>query len=91
MGIEWVINVITVVSLLFKHLGEALNDAYVMDMLPLTMYYYFMSYLALTYAQSIRVGLALIQARITVVLQLQARFNSLISLIIRISSGLWLS
>jgi hypothetical protein len=36
------------------------------------MYYDFMSYLTLTYAQSIRVGLALIQARTTVVLQLQS-------------------
>jgi hypothetical protein len=38
----------------------------------LYLYYDFMSYLALTYAQSIRVGLALIQARTTVVLQLQS-------------------
>jgi hypothetical protein len=35
------------------------------------MYYDFMSYIALTYAQSIRVGLALLQARTTVVIQLQ--------------------
>jgi hypothetical protein len=57
--------------LVAKHLGEAFDDAYVKDFLLLTMYYDF-SYLALTYAQSIRVGLALIQARTTVVLQLQS-------------------
>jgi hypothetical protein len=58
--------------LVIKHLGEAFDDAYVKDLLLLTMYYDFMSYLALTYAQSIRVGLALLQARTTVVLQLQS-------------------
>jgi hypothetical protein len=58
--------------LLVKHLGEAFDDAYAKDLLLLTMYYDFMSYLALTYAQSIRVGLALLQARTTVVLQLQS-------------------
>jgi hypothetical protein len=57
--------------LVAKHLGEAFDDAYVKDFLLLTMYYDF-SYLALTYAQSIRVGLALIQARTTVVIQLQS-------------------
>jgi hypothetical protein len=36
------------------------------------MNYDFMSFLALTYAQSIRVGLSLLQARTTVVLQLQS-------------------
>jgi hypothetical protein len=58
--------------LVVKHLGEAFDDAYVKDLLLLTMYYDFMSYLALTYTQSIRVGLALLQARTTVVLQLQS-------------------
>jgi hypothetical protein len=58
--------------LVVKHAGEAFDDAYVKDLLLLTMYYDFMSYLALTYAQSIRVGLALLQARATVVLQLQS-------------------
>ena len=57
--------------LVFKHLDEAFDDEYVKDLLLLTMYYDFMSYLALTYAQSIRVGLALLQARTTVVTQLQ--------------------
>jgi hypothetical protein len=55
--------------LVVNHLEEAFDDAYVKDMLLLTMYYDFISYLALTYAQSIRVGLTLIQARTTVVLQ----------------------
>jgi hypothetical protein len=58
--------------LVVKHLGEAFDDAYVKDLLLLTMYYDFMSYLALTYAQSIRVGLALLQGRTTVLLQLQS-------------------
>jgi hypothetical protein len=58
--------------LMFQHLEEAFDDAYVKDLLLLTMYYDFMSYLALTYAQSIRVGLALLQARTTVVIQLQS-------------------
>jgi hypothetical protein len=58
--------------LVIKHLGEAFDDAYVKDLLLLTMYYDFMSYLALTYAQSNRVGLSLLQARTTVVLQLQS-------------------
>jgi hypothetical protein len=55
--------------LVFKHLEEAFDDAYVKDLLLLTMYYDLMSYLALTYAQSIRVGLSLLQARTTVVLK----------------------
>jgi hypothetical protein len=75
--------------LVFQHLEEAFDDAYVKDLL--TMYYDFMSYLALTYAQSIRVGLSLLQARTTVVIQLQSLLSSPISLTIRISSGLWLS
>jgi hypothetical protein len=58
--------------LVVKHLGEAFDDAYVKDLLLLTIYYDFMSFLALTYAQSIRGGLALLQARTTVVLQLQS-------------------
>jgi hypothetical protein len=58
--------------LVFKHLGEAFDDAYVKDLLLLTMYYDFMSYLALSYAQSIRVGLVLLQACTTAVLQLQS-------------------
>jgi hypothetical protein len=58
--------------LVFQHLEEAFDDAYVKELLLLTMYYDFMSYLALTYAQSIRVGLALLQARTTVVVQLQS-------------------
>jgi hypothetical protein len=58
--------------LVVKHLGEAFDDAYVKDLLLLTMYYDFMSFLALRYAQSIRVGLSLLQARTTVVLQLQS-------------------
>ena len=58
--------------LVFQHLEEAFDDAYVKDLLLLTMYYDFMSYLALTYAQSIRVGLTLLQARTTVVIQLQS-------------------
>jgi hypothetical protein len=59
-------------ALVVKHLGEAFDDAYVKDLLLLTMYYDFMSFLALTYAQSIRVGLSPLQARTTVVLQLQS-------------------
>jgi hypothetical protein len=58
--------------LVVKHLGEAFDDAYVKDLLLLTMYSDFMSFLAFTYAQSIRVGLSLLQARTTVVLQLQS-------------------
>jgi hypothetical protein len=58
--------------LVFQHLEEAFDDAYVKDLLLLTMYYDFMSYLTLTYAQSIRVGLTLLQARTTVVIQLQS-------------------
>jgi hypothetical protein len=38
--------------LVVKHLGEAFDDGYVKDLL-LYLYYDFMSYLALTYAQSI--------------------------------------
>jgi hypothetical protein len=52
------------------NLDESFQDAYVRDLVLLTMYYDLMSYLAQSYARSVSVGLTLLQARPTVVAQL---------------------
>lgn len=57
--------------LAFTNLGRAFFDEYVRDMLLIMMYYDFVSHLALTYARNFVVGFILLQARTTVVTQLQ--------------------
>ena len=57
--------------LAFTNLGRIFVDEYVRDMLLIMMYYDFVSHLALTYARNIVVGFTLLQARTTIVTQLQ--------------------
>ena len=54
----------------FRHLEEAFVDAYIRDLQLLTMYYDFMAFLAVAYATSIVEGFTLLQARTTIVCQL---------------------
>jgi hypothetical protein len=56
--------------LAFRNLVEAFDDTYIRDILLFMMYYDFMAFLAVSYSKSIVVGFTLLQARTTIVTQL---------------------
>ena len=77
----------------FRNLEEAFVDAYIRDLLLLTMYYDFMAFLAVAYAKSMAVGFTLLQARTTIVSQLNnlleltdlAGYNNIIKIMLVIA------
>ena len=77
----------------FRHLEEAFNNAYIRDLILLTMYYDFMAFLAVAYAKSIAVGFTILQARTTIVTQLNnlleltdlAQYNNIIKIMLVIA------